>query len=156
MNEKIDMETLLQNSIDELFVLHQQAKEDHQKFVMESATLIKSSHKQVADSVSAASRAERAARESSEEAKQANGIAHDASNWLSTLRYAGFWLGAGYLIVGGLLGFIYFNLGKKITERTEELAYLQTKYAMLSDKLKQKNKTKVIYKEARDDLDVEQ
>lgn len=65
----------MKNALDELFALQQQTKEDHQKFLVESATLIKSSHKQVNDSHQTAVRAEKAARESAEASKNTSRIA---------------------------------------------------------------------------------
>lgn len=140
MNDKTDLESVLQNAIDELFALQTQAKDDHQKFLVESTTLIKASYKQITDSVQAAARAEKAARESVEAAKQASHIANDNREGLKFWQRAVFWFALGNLIMGAALGWFYFNLGKQITIRDYQLASLQVQYEALQAMLKQKNK----------------
>lgn len=65
-----------------LFALQSKAKEDHQKFLVEGATLIKSSYTQLNNAVWMTSRAEKAALDSAEFSKQLNEVAHAAYDGL--------------------------------------------------------------------------
>lgn len=144
MNNKTELETLLQNTVDELFALHAQAKEDQQKFLMANAALIKASYQQVTDSTNAAIRAEHAAIESREAAKQTGSMAYNARHHVQFWQRAVFWFAVGYLIMGAAFGWIYFKLGREITSRNYELAVLQMRYDALIAAIKDPVKPKTL------------
>jgi hypothetical protein len=139
-DKKIDMETVLQNAVDELFALQKAAEEAHQKFLAESVTLIKASYKQVDDSAINAARAEKVAWESTETAIQMSHAAKNLHTEVKLWHRAAFWLALGYLSIGIYLGWTYFNLGKQITIRTYEVASLQAQNDALTAELKRNTK----------------
>jgi len=143
MDNKTDLEAVLQNAVDELFALHGQAKEDHQKFLIESATLIKASHKQFNDAVQIVARAEKAALDSAKFAKQANNASHIFYDGLKFWQRTVFWIAIGLFMVGASLGLLYVTLGKQITYRQYQLDEIQMRYDSLTDTLKDKSKKNV-------------
>lgn len=121
MSDNKNSEQLLQDCVDELFALQDRVSEDQKKFVLESATLIKASQKHLSEALDLVHQAKQSARQSEQAAKEASQSAAlyetDARFWK---RFA-FWTGLGFFIMGALLAFTLWLMGKRYAEYRGDL-----------------------------------
>lgn len=136
MDNKTELEAILQNAVDELFLLQNQSKADHQKFITAAAVLLKESRKQVEDSQQAVSRAEKAASDSEAFIQTASTLARDSSEGLRFWHRAVFWSAVGYVLTGICLALICFTFGREIESDQRAVDRLQQQYEELTSQIK--------------------
>lgn len=110
-------EQLWQECVEELFALQEQVREDQKQFLLESATLIKASQKQLSEAVEWVNKARQSAAQSEQAAKEACNHAAlyevDARFWK---RFT-FWTGLGFFVTGVILALILWLMGQTYAER---------------------------------------
>lgn len=121
MTDNKNNKQILQNCVDELFALQEQVREDQKKFVLESATLIKASQKQLSEAVDLVNKTRQSAYQSEQAAKEASNRAAmyeaDARFWK---RFA-FWTGLGFFVTGAIFATLTWLAGYRLAERQQML-----------------------------------
>ncbi len=113
MADNSTIEQVLQNCVEELFALHEQVQNDQKKFVLESATLIKASQKQLSESVDLVNKARQSAQQSEQAALEARNAANQSASRARLWKHLAFWTGLGFFTVGALLALVMWFMGKQ-------------------------------------------
>jgi len=125
MADAKNSEKVLQDCVDELFALQEQVRADQKKFVLESATLIKASQKQLSEAVDLVNKARQSAYQSEQAAKEASNHAAmyeaDARFWK---RFT-FWTGLGFFATGIIAALCMWFMGQRYAEQQNAAVSLE-------------------------------
>jgi hypothetical protein len=133
MADDKNSEQVLQDCVDELFALQEQVREDQKKFVLESATLIKASQKQLSEAVDLVNKAKQSACQSEQAAKTAGDRAAMYEARARFWKRFALLTGSGFFIAGAVFAVLTWLAGYRLAERQQALDNIE-KSALLNQR----------------------